>query len=229
MVGNWWLVGVVGGWWLVAVDGCWRCWRRLAVGGWRLVMCSALLFCSSLRRSAQIGADLRRSVVPSERAGADWWAGIPRSPLRLRCCVNCPEGRPLPTPHWPWPRHRCGPGPPPPLRDAAPPPPDASGHVIRALGPTGWFCSWWELRVVRSQRRLARPVLRHPLQLKVKDRPFEGAMGQLGAAVDADVHLRPKSLLGVALELRILVHRQTQLCRVVPDSHEGALGRGQRA
>ena len=54
-------------------------------------------------------------------------------------------------------------------------------------------------------------------------------MGQLGAAVDADVHVRPKGLLGVALELRIIVHRQTQLCRVAPDSNGGGLGWGWRA
>ena len=69
-------------------------------------------------------------------------------------------------------------------------------------------------------------VFRHPLQLEVKDRPVKCAVGQLGAAVETDVHLRPKGLLGVAPELRILVHRQTQLCRVAPDAHRGRLGRG---
>ena len=53
-------------------------------------------------------------------------------------------------------------------------------------------------------------------------------MGQLGAAVEADVYLRPKSLLGVAPKLRILVHRQTQLHQVAPDSHRGRRRRGWR-
>ena len=53
-------------------------------------------------------------------------------------------------------------------------------------------------------------------------------MGQLGAAVDADGHLQPKSLLGVAPELRILVHRETQLRRVALDPHRGCLRRGRR-
>ena len=54
-------------------------------------------------------------------------------------------------------------------------------------------------------------------------------MGQLGAAVDADGHLRGKSLLGGALELRILVHRQTLLRRVAPDPHRGGLHGRRRA
>ena len=38
------------------------------------------------------------------------------------------------------------------------PPPDPSGRVIRALGPTGWYCPRRELWVVHSQRRSGRRV-----------------------------------------------------------------------
>ena len=82
---------------------------------------------------------------------------------------------------------------------------------------------------VRRTHPDAVPGLRHPLQLEVKDRPVEGALGQLGATVDADGHLRPKSLLGIAPELRLLVHCQTQLRQVAPDPHKGCLCRGWRA
>ena len=51
-------------------------------------------------------------------------------------------------------------------------------------------------------------VRKHPLQLEVKDQPVGGAVGQLGAAVDVDGHLGPKSLPGVAPGLRILVLRK---------------------
>ena len=54
-------------------------------------------------------------------------------------------------------------------------------------------------------------------------------MGQLGAAVDEDGHLQPKSLVGVAPQLCILVHCQTQLRRVAPDPHRGGLRRARRA
>ena len=54
-------------------------------------------------------------------------------------------------------------------------------------------------------------------------------MGQLGAAVDANGHLRPESLLGVTPKLRILVHRQAQLRGVAPDPHAGGLRRGRGA
>ena len=70
------------------------------------------------------------------------------------------------------------------------------------------------------------PVLRRPLQLEVKDRPVEGTVGQLGAAVDADGHLWPERLLDVAQELRIFVQCQAQLCHVAPDPHRGGLRRG---
>ena len=64
------------------------------------------------------------------------------------------------------------------------------------------------------------PVPRHPLHLEVNDRPGEGDVGQLGAAVDEEVHLRSTGLLGIAVEPRIVVHRQTQLRRVALETTE---------
>ena len=54
-------------------------------------------------------------------------------------------------------------------------------------------------------------------------------MGELGASVYADGHLRPKSLLGATPELRILVHSHTKLRLVAPDPHRGRLCRGRCA
>ena len=62
-----------------------------------------------------------------------------------------------------------------------------------------------------------------------RSKTVRSAVGQLGVAVDKDVHLRPKGLLGETAELHLVVHRQTQLRRVALDPDGVGVRWGRRA